>query len=182
MLFCTMATSVAWQPVWPQPCLAARRSPGFTKRMYSADSWLSVAKLRSGLADVFHRSCRRGRTWACRLAASYGAEPAVASASLTTSPRLPLIPFGCARPGAGAYSVGQGELQECRLQCVVGERLLLLEAVRAEPERFLRVHVAQATPGLQRGRSGGDDHVVDEKRAPARPDAPVDADVLADVR
>src|SRR5262249_25365453 len=34
----------------------------------------------------------------------------------------------------------------------------------------------------ERSGSGGDDYVVDEERPPARPDAPVDADVLADVR
>src|SRR5947209_5597525 len=89
---------------------------------------------------------------------------------------------GASSTSAGASSIRQGEREEGRVERVVRERLRPLETVRPEPERRLRVDVTQAAARLERGGSGGDHDVLDEERPPARADAPVDADVVPDVR
>src|SRR2546423_15334118 len=71
--FCN--TSLGWQLAVPQPMWATRRSPGLTKRTKAGDSWLSRVYERTGLADVFQISGKRGVTWACSLTAVWGLPP-----------------------------------------------------------------------------------------------------------
>src|SRR5262249_17926675 len=103
--------------------------------------------------------------------------------------RRAAFPAALARPSAGASStcagassIHQGEREGGRVQRVVRERLRPPEAVGPEPERRPGGGVTQAATRLERGGTGGDHDVLDEKRPPACPDAPVDADVVPDVR
>src|SRR5208283_3183482 len=65
MLLPTRSMIARWQS--PQAASATRRSEGFTKRMNSADSWLSRTDDSDGLAEVCQKTGFLGGTWALRM-------------------------------------------------------------------------------------------------------------------
>ena len=71
-----VCTSFGWQPDVPQLMCAMRKSPGFTNRMNSGDSWLSRVYERTGFAPpAGHRCGFRGWTCACSFVAQFAFPP-----------------------------------------------------------------------------------------------------------
>jgi len=71
-----VCTSFGWQPAVPQLMCATRKSPGFTNRTKSGDSWLSSVYDRTGFAPpAGHRCGFRGATCACSFVAQFALPP-----------------------------------------------------------------------------------------------------------
>src|SRR5207249_3524556 len=62
----------------------------------------------------------------------------------------------------------------------VREAARLLESLRREQERVLRVDVPDAAARLEHGDAGRHDDVLDEEWPPPQPETVVEADIVAD--